>query len=83
MTNELLNEIYVVETPQCSWCGNGGVVEVPAPGLEGIGVGDTVVDKGSRIARAGQQVKEIGGRYLADSHRLNDGIRATEVGRHF
>jgi|688.fasta_scaffold1242558_1 hypothetical protein len=30
---DLRNEIYVVETPECSWCGKNGVVEVPAPGF--------------------------------------------------
>lgn len=28
MTNDLLNEVYAVETPECAWCGKGGVVEI-------------------------------------------------------
>ena len=27
-THPLLNEIYVVETPTCSWCGKTGTVEL-------------------------------------------------------
>lgn len=28
MTSNLMNEIYVVETPMCSWCGSTGTVEL-------------------------------------------------------
>lgn len=28
MTHPLLNEMYVVETPSCSWCGKTGTVEL-------------------------------------------------------
>jgi len=28
MTHDMLNEIYVVETPSCSWCGKTGTVEL-------------------------------------------------------
>jgi hypothetical protein len=28
MTNDLMNEIYVVETPTCAWCGKGGTAEI-------------------------------------------------------
>ena len=28
MTKDLMNEIYVVETPMCTWCGKTGVVEL-------------------------------------------------------
>jgi hypothetical protein len=26
----LADEVYVIETPQCSWCGNAGIIEAPA-----------------------------------------------------
>jgi hypothetical protein len=33
MAQDLANETYIVETPECSWCGKGGTVEVPAIGF--------------------------------------------------
>lgn len=41
---DLQNETYIVETPQCSWCGKGGVVEVPAPGFFAWQIGALIQD---------------------------------------
>jgi hypothetical protein len=41
---DLKNETYIVETPECSWCGKGGIVEVPAPGFFAYQLGALIQD---------------------------------------
>jgi hypothetical protein len=41
---DLKNETYLVETPICSWCGESGVIEVPAPGFFAYQLGAAIQD---------------------------------------
>jgi hypothetical protein len=41
---DLKNEVYVVETPVCTWCDKPGIVEVPAPGFFARQLGAAIQD---------------------------------------
>lgn len=57
---DLKNSTYIVETPECSWCGNGGTVEVPAPGFFAWQLGALIQDAFPELSPAIREQLKLG-----------------------
>ena len=49
---DLANETYIVQTPDCHICGESGIVEVPAPGFFAYQLGALIQDAFPQLSPA-------------------------------